>query len=49
MKKSKTIDTYYAVATFLLIIIFLVGLSCDFDLGGDPVFGDDELAMIIPA
>jgi Tol biopolymer transport system component len=41
MKKAQKKDIYYAVATFLLIISLFVSFGCDFDLGGNPINGDD--------
>jgi Tol biopolymer transport system component len=42
MKKPPKKNIYYAVATFLLIISLFVGFGCDFDLGGNPINGDDD-------
>lgn len=42
MKKIKAKDIYHATTAFLLIASIFVGFGCDFDLGGDPVNGNDK-------
>ena len=42
MKKIKAKDIYHATTTFLFIVSLFVSFGCDFDLGGDPINGDDD-------
>ena len=42
MTTSKTNDICCALAASLLFIILITGWGCDFDMGGDPVGGDNN-------